>query len=191
MAMDIKAMLANTLIDLCQSRNLASLTVTDITSKLGMSRQTFYNHFKDKEDLIQWIYYNWILGPFPTMNDLNDYLDGAVNYYNSIAKYHRFMKQACSIKGQNCLTDFMVSWCIENDLRLYETFTGLSPLPDEMKAAIEYHSIATMYSCIAWIMSDMPVSAEKFARRMAKLRDTNLGHYLFGEEDKRHFMKQE
>lgn len=191
MAMDIKAMLANALIDLCASRNLTSLTVTDITSKLGMSRQTFYNHFKDKEDLIQWIYYSWILTPFHDMNDLDAYQDGATQYYKAIAKYHRFMKQACSIKGQNCLADFMVSWCIQNDVLLYERFTGMKPLPEDMKAAVEYHSIATMYSCIAWIMADMPVNAEKMAQRMAKLRDTNLGHYLFGEEDKRHFVRRD
>ncbi len=32
------------------------IIVSDITSKCGISRQTFYNHFLDKYDLVNWIY---------------------------------------------------------------------------------------------------------------------------------------
>lgn len=37
-------------------RPFETLTVADITQDCGISRQTFYNHFLDKYDLVNWIY---------------------------------------------------------------------------------------------------------------------------------------
>ena len=36
-------------------------TIKEITDKCGLKRQTFYNHFKDKYDLIKWIYLNEVI----------------------------------------------------------------------------------------------------------------------------------
>ena len=39
-----------------KTKPFEKITVADITSKCGISRQTFYNHFLDKFDLVNWIY---------------------------------------------------------------------------------------------------------------------------------------
>ena len=56
MAIDIKEILANGLLDLCHKKDLSQITVKDLLETTGVSRQTFYNHFLDKNDLIQYIY---------------------------------------------------------------------------------------------------------------------------------------
>ena len=56
MAINIKRMLANSLISLSDEKPLRKITVTDIITHAGTGRQTFYNHFKDKNDLIYWIF---------------------------------------------------------------------------------------------------------------------------------------
>ena len=52
MAIDIKEILANGLLDLCHKKDLSQVTVKDLLETTGVSRQTFYNHFLDKNDLI-------------------------------------------------------------------------------------------------------------------------------------------
>ena len=43
MAIDIKEILANGLLDLCHKKDLSQVTVKDLLETTGVSRQTFYN----------------------------------------------------------------------------------------------------------------------------------------------------
>lgn len=43
---------ANVLMELCKTRSLTSITVSDIVQEAGTARQTFYNYFSDLNDLI-------------------------------------------------------------------------------------------------------------------------------------------
>lgn len=50
-----KKALAATLKDLLKRKRLSQITVSDITKKCGVNRQTFYYHFQDIYNLIEWI----------------------------------------------------------------------------------------------------------------------------------------
>ena len=56
MGIDIKKILVNGMLELCQTINLETLTIQQLLDHTGVSRQTFYNHFLDKNDLIHYIY---------------------------------------------------------------------------------------------------------------------------------------
>jgi AcrR family transcriptional regulator len=47
MAINVKRLLANALIELSEEKPLAKITVTDIVNRAGAGRQTFYNHFRE------------------------------------------------------------------------------------------------------------------------------------------------
>ena len=51
-----KQLLADALRRLLQTKRYADITVADIVRECGVSRYTFYYHFKDKQDLVNWIY---------------------------------------------------------------------------------------------------------------------------------------
>ncbi|OPZ20320.1 MAG: HTH-type dhaKLM operon transcriptional activator DhaS [Firmicutes bacterium ADurb.BinA205] len=51
-----KEILAESFQELASEKRIDKITITEITSNCGMSQPTFYNHFKDKYDLIVWIY---------------------------------------------------------------------------------------------------------------------------------------
>ncbi|MBE6528237.1 MAG: TetR family transcriptional regulator [Thermoplasmata archaeon] len=50
-----KTAIADSFIDLLTSRP-GRISVSDIAEHCGVSVQTFYNHFRNKDDLIRWIY---------------------------------------------------------------------------------------------------------------------------------------
>ena len=62
------------------------MDITEITDKCGLKRQTFYNHFKDKYDLIKWIYLNEVI-----LKIEND--DDWTEKYKEIFKYFIGNKQ--------------------------------------------------------------------------------------------------
>ena len=91
MAIDIKEILANGLLDLCHKKDLSQVTVKDLLETTGVSRQTFYNHFLDKNDLIQYIYNHKIINHF---NGQNTNLD----FYESLIESFEHMKQYQTLK---------------------------------------------------------------------------------------------
>lgn len=50
-----KDFLAESFLELAEKRPVSKITITDITDNCEYSQPTFYNHFKDKYDLIAWI----------------------------------------------------------------------------------------------------------------------------------------
>ncbi|MEE8716624.1 MAG: TetR family transcriptional regulator [Coriobacteriales bacterium] len=45
-----------TFIQMCLERPIEKITVQDIAERCGISKQTFYNHFRDKQDLMNYVY---------------------------------------------------------------------------------------------------------------------------------------
>ena len=52
--MDKKALIARTLEQMLQTRPLDKITVTDLVEACGVSRQTFYYHFQELLDAVEW-----------------------------------------------------------------------------------------------------------------------------------------
>ncbi|MDT2736495.1 TetR/AcrR family transcriptional regulator C-terminal domain-containing protein [Enterococcus pseudoavium] len=52
-----KEIFVQALVALCLEKNYDKITVQDISKKTGLNRQTFYYHFKDKNDLLRYAYY--------------------------------------------------------------------------------------------------------------------------------------
>ena len=54
--MDTKYLLAEALKICMKKAPLEKITVKDITDTCGISRQTYYRHFQDKQDLVNWYF---------------------------------------------------------------------------------------------------------------------------------------
>ena len=50
---------AYTFKDLLKEKPFNKITVNDIANKCDINRQTFYYHFQDIRDLIEWIRWSW------------------------------------------------------------------------------------------------------------------------------------
>ena len=54
----IDLLLADSLKELARIHSIEKITIREITDKAGVIRPTFYNHFQDKYELVDWIFYN-------------------------------------------------------------------------------------------------------------------------------------
>lgn len=64
-----KKALAQALKELLAVKPLDKISVSDICEQCGMNRKSFYYHFRDKYDLVNWIYYT----EFITVINAKDY----------------------------------------------------------------------------------------------------------------------
>ena len=63
--------IANTLLALTEEMPLDKISVSAIVKKAGIGRQTFYNHFIDKNDLIYWIFLRTLSGEKELMEHIH------------------------------------------------------------------------------------------------------------------------
>lgn len=54
MQADVKWQITDTLLQLLEKKSLEKITVTELVSLCGISRQTFYYHFEDVLDVVNW-----------------------------------------------------------------------------------------------------------------------------------------
>ena len=174
MAINVKCIIATALLELCETKSLEALTVKQILEKSGVSRQTFYNHFIDKNDLIQYVYKEKIIPDFHDNNMNISFYDSLVIAFENIKKYHHFMKQACLMEGQNCLKDYIFNHCKEFDLKWHQELYGDEPMPESLRFATEYHATASSSMTLSWILSDMPVSCEEISKMITEMRGLGM-----------------
>ena len=174
MSIDVKKILANALLNLCHKQSLQSITVSQLLKETGVSRQTFYNHFKDKNDLICYIYDTYIVPDFDEHHMDIDFYESLLQTFQNIKKYHKFMKQACQIEGQNCLKDYIVEHCQQFDLKWHQNLYGSDPMPDDLKFATIYHANASSSMTLSWILSNMPVPCEEIVDMIVQMRGLGM-----------------
>ena len=56
-----KRALAIALKELMREKPLVKISIADIVGRCGMNRQSFYYHFRDKYDLVNWIFYTELI----------------------------------------------------------------------------------------------------------------------------------
>lgn len=182
MAINIKSILADTLLDFCGRKSLSKITIPDIQEASGVSRQTFYNHFKDKYDLIQYVYDTRIISQWTYPEDHTlDYYEATLSCLRNDVRYHVFMAQACRMSGANCLVEHMYTYSRDFDRRWHQALYGPEPMPPELVFASDYHSAAKMQMRLQWILDGVPVPPEELLRTFLRLRLFSLSDLLLSD----------
>ena len=101
----IDLVLAESLIELSAKKPIEKITIKEITDKAGVIRPTFYNHFQDKYELIEWIIKNDLLeAMIPLLNAGMDF-EAIVLMLNQISANDVFYKKALKMEGPVSFND--------------------------------------------------------------------------------------
>ena len=179
MALNISEILADSLLALCEEKPLEKISVSDIQKHSGVSRQAFYNHFRDKYDLIEYIYLNRIIRRWRSAEVDLEYYDCLVDSFRQYARYHTFGQIVRAAMSRALSGSYSRKIARLISLNVHQKQFGAEALPDALRFASEYHSIAAMSMTITWILSDMPSSPEVIAENITKMRDAGLSHLLY------------
>lgn len=119
-----KRALAAALKDLMEETPLAKISVADICSKCGMNRKSFYYHFRDKYDLVNWIFdveFMTVVSKKPDARG-KEFLEALCGYFY---ENRRFYRNALQVGGQNSFyehfTEFTTALIAEHVKNIAET----------------------------------------------------------------------
>ena len=88
--------IASALKEILLERPLSRITVCDISERCGISRMTFYYHFRDIYDLVGWIISSDILTILSGRKTYDTWQEGFLSIFQAVEKNHVFVLNACS-----------------------------------------------------------------------------------------------
>ena len=96
---DIDQLLAKSLKEIAVRRPVEKITIKEITDKAGVIRPTFYNHFQDKFELIEWIIRTELLEPVEPLIRNDMIIEAMVLLFTNIEKDKAFYSQLVNMEG--------------------------------------------------------------------------------------------
>ena len=168
-SIDTKDILAEALLRLTQQKSFEKITIADITHQSGFNRQTFYYHFRDKYELLNWIY----------ERDAHRVFDSKLNFEN----WHRYI--AVLLKHMRKEKVFYMN-TIHSDERYFQTFIfrltksifylaidRLDPYhqlsESDKNFYSEFFSFGVSGVLVSWAKNDMKETPEKVAQNLKSL----------------------
>ena len=178
MAIDVEGIVIDALLALVEDEDvpLERVTVKRLLERSGVSRQTFYNHFLDKNDLIAKVYERRIVGEFD-LGEVPARLEFHAALVASLARmrsHGAFLQQALRMTGQNNLTEYAIEHSRDFDLAWHQKLWGAEPMPEALRFATEYHAMASSYMTISWVLSGFPVPEEELAMLVTQMRGVGM-----------------
>ena len=102
---DTKIMLAESFKKLMVNHSFDKITIKMITDEASLIRPSFYNHFADKYEMLEWICYKEIFEGAKLLISNKMYVE-AINFiFTSIENHKDFYIKAVKIEGQNSFED--------------------------------------------------------------------------------------
>ncbi|WP_279127361.1 TetR family transcriptional regulator [Acidaminococcus fermentans] len=145
-----KYRLAEAVKRLMARQSLEDITVKEITGEAGVSRQTFYRHFLDKYDLVNWYFDELLANSFREMGYGRTIYEGLVRKFRYIQAEKVFFRAAFQSDQQNNLKDhdFRKIYGFYQDL--YRKKTG-EDLDRGVLALLEMYCQASIYMTVKWV----------------------------------------
>ena len=148
--------LAKSLKDLMSNQPFEKLSVSDITSNCDLHRQTFYYHFDDKYELLDWIVYKELI---TMVDEKKFYLNALKIDVNDMSKYINRL----------AYDQFMVVInCIEKN-------SGLKSGHEENLMLAEFLGYGLVGIVFGWAQRGMKDSPEIMTKRLERIIN-NLKH---------------
>jgi probable dihydroxyacetone kinase regulator len=162
-----KNALASALKGLMKRKPFSKISVRDICEECGMNRKSFYYHFKDKYDLVNWIFYVDFVSEI-TVGSYDNGWELLVALCDLFYNDREFYHDALMIEGQNSFRDYfyetlqpLVKFFIQdifNDSQEQEFFTVF----------VVEGFLATM---VRWLSDDQDTTPRRF---LSQIRDVIL-----------------
>ena len=169
-----KETFARAIKELLQEKPLSKISVKDITEQCELSRNAFYYHFKDKYELINWIYYDDMLRNANSFNDPSKLTDSFVNVCKCLYKNREFYLACFQYMGQNSLFEslhelYYELWKMNLDVRYMQSSVKLSEEELDLMAKLNAYALVGIIS--DWVKKGMRNNYMSYFERVRSLLD--------------------
>ncbi len=151
---------------LAAEKPVGKITIREITDRAGVIRPTFYNHFQDKYELLEWIVKTDITNVVRNGIGRRNVRKGVIRVLQNMIREKEFYMSVSRTTGQNSFQEILFS-AIKKLILIYERTNNVGTsdslpwlTPDR---AASCRSTALCFLLMEWIKEGMPLSPEEMA----------------------------
>lgn len=126
-----KKALSASLKELMKHKELNKITVSDISEHCGVNRQTFYYHFKDVIDLVDWIYMTEAVSKIENYRSYDTWLMGLRMIFRYAEENKNFCLKTYHSFARNHLEKFVIDNTNDMILGVFREIVGISSISDD------------------------------------------------------------
>ena len=175
----MKYRLADSVKECMRTTPVDKITVKNIVEECGTTRQTFYRHFLDKYDLINWYFDKLVQVSFDRMGQGTTVYDGLVKKFHFIRQERVFFCGAFRSDDRNSLKeqDFELILQFYTDLIAKKTS---QPLGQELQFLLEMYCQGSVYMTVKWVLGGMKDTPREMSDKLVEAMPPKLAE-VFGK----------
>lgn len=167
--------LAESLKQLMKKKPLAKISINHIVENCGLNRQTFYYHFKDKYELVNWIYYTEAVSGKADCSNYNSWGEEMHKTLEYLMKNKLFYINAFSTSGQNAFDGYFFENTFDLIMGIINNIS-LNMNIDELdkKFIADFYTNAFVGITVQWVKNDTEISSEILVDKLNKIVDGSM-----------------
>ena len=163
---NVDQMLAESFKNLALKMPIEKITIREITEGAGVIRPTFYNHFRDKYELLDWMIHTEILDPAIPQMQRGHIRESLIMIFENLMENKKFYKKVVRLEGQDSCENIAKKFIKEILYTFIDEQTGEKKvsgrgLTTDMVA--EYYAQCMAFVVIQWMKMDMSLAPEQMA----------------------------
>lgn len=176
---DTSKLIADSLKKLMHTKSIEKIKIKDITDEAGIMRPTFYNHFQDKYEVVEYIFHQEVIEPMIPFLKQGLAKEAALFLFTSIEKNYDFYSREINREGQNSFKDIFKKGIIDLMLPLFNDM-----FDQPIHGIITPEHLAEFYACIfefiltKWLNSKEAIPASKLIEVYEFLISSPLEHLM-------------
>ncbi|MEE1353456.1 MAG: TetR/AcrR family transcriptional regulator C-terminal domain-containing protein [Acutalibacteraceae bacterium] len=171
--------------NLLQRKSLNKITISDITNDCGINRMTFYYHFRDIYDLIEWICDEDCKAAVEGNRSLDNWTVGLKNFMDVLYEDRSFILSAFHSVEREKIDEYLhkvLSGLILDAINGVESSRFVSE--EDRKFIADYYTFAFSGLLEQWISSGMPDTREKMVSNIITIAQGSIKSSLEKFEDR-------
>lgn len=165
-----KRAMADALKQLLEKKPLSKVTITDITESCGISRMTFYYHFQDIYDLVDWICEEDGAKAIAGRKNYATWQEGFHSLCCYVLKNKTFIENVYRSVQREQIENFM--YRIVHDLLMdvvEEQAQGLQVRAEDKQFVADFYKYAFVGVALNWVKTGMKESPEELTEQISTL----------------------
>ena len=158
---------------LSEHKDVHFVSIDEIVKNAGVSKGTFYLYFKDKYDLVAWMFCTDAYG-----TDITSVASAAAGM-NKMKHEILFYKRAYEDVSQNALWHYMLEYFVRRYSELAKEKLGTEILDTQLAYSIRFYCMGAVGMTQEWVLNDNITSAETVVQMMFASMPENMRTILF------------
>ena len=165
-----KQAIADSLRRLLLKKSLNKITINDIAEECGMNRMTFYYHFRDIYDLVEWICMEDARAAKAGRYDSDTWQDGLLRLCRSVLNDRVFIESAYRSIQREKVENYMYDVTYDILINVIEKQAGSHDIPESDKKFIaDFYKYAFVGIALDWVRTGMKESPEDLVAKVSTL----------------------